>query len=308
MEKIVNPKQTYTHDQMEEDIILLLKRYPNILKSEIIGSSVDDRNIHALKLGTGETEIFINGAHHAREWLTTSLLMDMIEAYCEAYLHGSFIGDFDVRLVLEKVSIWFVPMVNPDGVTLVQKGHLSAKHPDKVLQLNNGDFDFSSWKANIRGVDLNRQYPAGWETIDDDIGKPAPMMFKGTEPLSEPEVKAIYDFTLAHKFKTAVAYHSSGEEIFWKYKCSGELLKTAKKIADMFSEKTGYELVDPGPNPSGGGYTDWFLTSIKKPGFTPEISPLVGPRPVPVENYDKIWNENKEIGLMLAEEAYLSNR
>lgn len=303
MTLIVNPKQKYGYQQLQQDIEKLKTTYNGLLTTQVIGKSVDNRNIIAIKIGNGETEIFFNGSHHAREWLTTSLLMNMIDCYCKAYVENERVGNYDVKDILDKTSIWFVPMVNPDGVALVQDGHLSAKNPQFVLELNSGKEDFSAWKANIRGVDLNRQYPAGWEDIKDDVGKPAPMMYKGESPLSEPEAKAIYDFTLAHDFKLAVAYHSSGEELFWKYNATGKLLQSARKLADKIAEKTGYELVFPGPNPSGGGYTDWFIDSLKKPAFTPEISPLVGPRPVPLGNYDKIWNDNKEVGLMLAKEA-----
>ncbi|MRH44679.1 peptidase M14 [Aquibacillus halophilus] len=304
MESIVNPKVIYTYQQMVKDLKKLNQVYPNLVTYDVIGKSVDNRNIYAVKLGFGETEIFLNGAHHAREWLTTSLLMNMIDYYSQAYEANNSIGGYDVKTLLNKATIWFVPMVNPDGVSLVQLGVNSAKRPDEVIAINNGN-DFSTWKANIRGVDLNRQYPADWDSIQDNVGHPASMMYKGPTPLSEPESKTVYTFTLNHDFKLAVAYHSSGEEIFWKYKCKGELLETSKRIAEIFSEKTEYQLVDPGPNPSGGGYTDWFLTTLKRPAFTPEISPLVGPRPVPLKNYDKIWKDNKEVGLMLATEAYL---
>ncbi|MCT2535951.1 M14 family metallocarboxypeptidase [Aquibacillus koreensis] len=303
---IVNPKQEYTYEQMEKDIDMLQQTYPDIITKEVIGYSVDGRNIYAIKLGTGKAEIFLNGAHHAREWLTTCLLMHMLETYSKAYTNKAKIGAYDAHHILSNTAVWFVPMVNPDGVMLVQQGHKSASNPEKVLLLNDGSADFSSWKSNIRGVDLNRQYPADWDEIADDTGKPGPMMYKGPYPLSEPESKAMVDFTLKHDFKTAVAYHSSGEELFWKYKISGELLNTSRRLAEMICDKTGYELVFPGQNPSGGGYTDWFLTHIKQPGFTPEISPLVGPRPVPLENYDKIWNDNKEVGLMLAHEVNLN--
>ncbi|WP_186578191.1 M14 family metallopeptidase [Aquibacillus kalidii] len=304
--QIVAPKQLYSYAKMIEDICNLEKQYSSVLSTKKIGESVEGKKIVAIKLGHGETEIFINAAHHAREWLTTSLVMHMVDTYCQGYANDDLIGIFPVRDILSKTSIWFVPMVNPDGVSLVQYGVEGIENCTDVIALNNNQKSFSSWKANINGVDLNRQYPAGWETIDDQIGKPAPSMYKGPSPLSEPETKAIYDFTLEHDFKTAVSYHSSGEEIFWKYKSSGALLNRSKKIATMIKEKTGYQLIYPSPNPSGGGFTDWFLDSLGKPAFTLEISPLVGPRPVPLENYDKIWNDNKELGLMLALEAFLN--
>lgn len=300
---IVNPYKTYTYEHMQADIQKLTKTYPKLISSKIIGKSVDGRNIYAIKLGNGKKEIFLNGAHHAREWMTTNLLMEMIDEYSQAYVKNQRFHGYDVRSILDKVSIWFVPMVNPDGVTLVQKGAFSAKNPKQVLKLNGGNTNFKAWKANIRGVDLNRQYPADWKTIRYVAPAPGPMNYKGKAPLTEPEVKAIYDFTLKHNFKTAVAYHSSGEILYWDFKTKGSLKTLSRKIANQISKKTGYSLVFPGPNPSGGGYTDWFLQDMKKPGFTPEISPYVGNRPVPVSYFNSIWKKNDTIGLMLAKEA-----
>lgn len=122
--------------------------------------------------------------------------------------------------------------------------------------------------------------------------------------MTEPEVRALYNFTLKHDFKTAVAYHSSGEILYWNFHQDPVRYKRDHNIAEMIERKTGYRLVYPGPNPSGGGYTDWFIISQKKPGFRPEISPYVGPRPVPISNFSRIWKQNDSIGLMLADEAY----
>ncbi|GGM32308.1 hypothetical protein GCM10011351_17970 [Paraliobacillus quinghaiensis] len=303
---LVNPNQEYSYKDMERDISELEANYQGLITTTSIGKSVNGRNLYTVKLGRGDTEIFLNGAHHAREWLTTNLLMEMIDTYSQAYINNSQIDGYDVRDLLNKVSIWFVPMVNPDGVTLVQEGAYSTNNPQKVIEINNGSTDFSRWKANVRGVDLNRQYPAGWETIKYNRTEPSYMNHKGDAPLTEPETKAIYDFTLDHDFKTAVAYHSSGEILFWDYKLKdgSESKATSRNLADMISDKTGYSLVMPGPNQSGGGFTDWFMHSQNKPAFTPEISPPVGERPVPLSNFSSIWNQNHSIGLMLAEEAY----
>ncbi|SER79110.1 g-D-glutamyl-meso-diaminopimelate peptidase [Gracilibacillus ureilyticus] len=294
MGDIVNPKQVYRYKQLVKDSELLTRRY-ECLKKAVIGYSVQGRELIALKLGSGKRKIMLNGAHHAREWLTTALLMNMVEDYCERYENEK-----NVKILLQDVSIWFVPMVNPDGVTLVQDGVEQFEESDLLIQMNNGSEVFDGWKANIRGVDLNRQYPIDWENIDDQIQKPAPAMFKGPKPLSEPEAKSLYDFALKHKFSFVACYHSSGEEIFWQYKLSGKEYVYAKGFADQLSTITGYRLVDPGPDPSGGGFTDWFIMVQKRPAFTIEIAPYVGPVPVPLKHYNKIWTENKEVGMILA--------
>lgn len=301
---IVNPMQTYTYDTMVKDLKEIEKSYPGLAKLTIIGKSVNGRELYSLKLGKGKTEILIHGSHHAREWITTNLVMEKIDQYAYLYATNGKMDGFNVKDVLNNTSIWFVPMVNPDGVTLVQKGHTSAKNPSNVLKINGGSKDFSAWKANIRGVDLNRQYPANWESIVGNTGKPSPDNYKGPKPLSEPESKAMVDFANQHDFKTAVSYHSSGQIIYWQFNQTGDRLKRDQKLAQTVSNKTGYSLVPIKKNPSGGGFNDWFLTYKKNPGFTPELSPYVGPRPVPLRNFDKIWRENNSLGLILAKEAY----
>ncbi|PLR90767.1 M14 family zinc carboxypeptidase [Bacillus sp. T33-2] len=301
--EIVNPNQVYTYETMAADIALLQQNYPYLIKTEVIGNSVDGRNIYAVKVGNGQKEITINGSHHAREHMTTNLLMEMIEQYAKSYADGTSFSGYDTTSLLNNVSIWFVPMVNPDGVSLVQKGHASAKNPQYVLQLNNYSTDFSSWKANIRGVDLNRQYPADWANISGNTGRPSSQNFKGYSPLSEPEAIALYNFTRAHNFKTAVAYHSSGQILYWYFNQDSSVYNRDYNLALKYGALTGYSLVNPTSSPSGGGYTDWFIQDMRQPGFTPEISPYTYNKPVPLSNYASIWEQNKAAGLMLALDA-----
>ncbi|MFC0013767.1 MULTISPECIES: M14 family metallocarboxypeptidase [Allobacillus] len=300
----VNPKQVYSYRDMVTDINQLEQHYSGLINTEVIGKSVEGRNIYLVKLGYGDTKITINAAHHAREWLTTNLVMNQIDQYSQAFAKGSKYNGYNVRDLLSKVTIYYVPMVNPDGVTLNQFGPSGFSNYSQLIRMNSGSKDFKAWKANSRGVDLNRQYPAGWNTIRNLEYSPGPERFKGLRPLSEPEVIAVANLAKKHNFKTHVAYHSSGEVLYWAYNAAGSLRLTSRKIANQISNQTGYWMIPQQSNPSGGGYTDWVIDSLKTPGFTPEISPHVGPRPVPISNFDRIWNQNKSIGLMLAEEAY----
>ncbi|PET77017.1 hypothetical protein CN514_01675 [Bacillus sp. AFS001701] len=297
----VDPNGDYSYEELTADLQELNAWYPGFTKVETIGKSVDGRNLYAIKLGTGKTEISINGSHHAREHMTTNVIMEMLDQYASAYEKNTKISGFDVRKTLSQTSIYFVPMVNPDGVMLVQKGASSAKNPNQVIKLNNGSKNFKAWKANVRGVDLNRQYPAGWNTISGNKSKPGPDNYKGTKALSEPEAKALYDFTNKHSFKNTVAYHSSGNIIFWHYNQSGTQMARDKAIATKLSKQTGYSLVAPAKG-GGGGYKDWYVAAKKRPGFTIEISPYVGNKPVPNSYFSSIMQKNLPVGLILANE------
>lgn len=113
---IVNPNQTYTYEQMQRDIQRLQSFYPGLIQTQIIGHSVEGRNIYAIKLGNGKREIFVNASHHAREHITTNLVMEMIDTYSFAYSNNQKMDNYSIRKTLDNTSIWFVPMVNPDGL------------------------------------------------------------------------------------------------------------------------------------------------------------------------------------------------
>ncbi|MBU5594027.1 M14 family metallocarboxypeptidase [Amphibacillus sp. MSJ-3] len=280
----------YSYSKLKADLEALKEKFPEQIDLITIGSSVEGRNLYALRIGTGKKAILCHGAHHAREWLTTYLIMDFIDhlltdcSWPWLTMREEWLAD---------VSFCFIPMVNPDGVTLVQEGSEKSQYQKELISWNQGSTDFTSWKANSRGVDLNRQYPADWESIQADPGKPSPSHYKGNCPLSEPESRALYQFVQQNHFDCALAYHSSGEEIFWRYTLPDHLVHQHRSLAEKLAEVTCYQLIEPEGTPSGGGFTDWFLTEFKRPAFTIEIAPFIGPRPVPNHLYKQIFEANE---------------
>lgn len=303
---IVNPKQTYTYEIMVKDIKALAQKYPKLIKYKTIGNSEYGRPIYAVSLGTGNAKVFINGSHHAREWITTNLNMNMIEKYAKTYAANETFGGYNVRKVLDETTIWFVPMVNPDGVTLQQFGlsKFSNNIHSSLIKMNEGSTDFKRWKANAKGIDLNRQYQADWANIKNNYTYPRWSNHKGSKPEQAVETKALVNFTKEINPEMTVAYHSSGEILYWNFNQTGTIYTRDHKYAEKLRQLTGYQLVYPGSNPSGGGYTDWFISAYKRPGFTPEVSPYVGNTHVPLSKFDSIWEENKYVGLYTASEGY----
>jgi len=297
--KIVDPSKVYTYEQLLSDVGSIKEAYGDLVQIKTIGQTYFGNNILAIKLGTGKKNILFIGAHHGREWLTSSLLMVMLESYVNSYKNGAMYGPYHSS-GLNEISIWFIPMLNPDGV-MIQQNSAPEVFLDQVYLMNEGSHNFSRWKANGIGIDLNRQYPAGWRELP-KTNSPSYQFYKGKKPLQAREVVAITKFVNEIQPLIAVAYHSSGQEIYWNYH-NGENTRRDKRIAVNIAELTGYSLGKPPKRAVGGGFTDWFIASIHRPALTIEICPSVEQGPPPIKTFKDEWHRNQYVGFELIEEA-----
>ena len=163
---IVQTNVNYTYELMRSNLYELVSTYP-FLQLENVGYSVLGKTITAVKLGRGSKRVFYSASFHANEWITSVLLMKFIEDYCLAYINNSTLFGYSIRNLFNNSSIYLMPMVNPDGVDLVTgyyNPNGSIYNSFKNIANNYPTIPFpSGWKANINGVDLNLQFPAGWE-------------------------------------------------------------------------------------------------------------------------------------------------
>ncbi|MFC0213901.1 M14 family zinc carboxypeptidase [Paenibacillus chartarius] len=303
---IVDPYQVYTYERMLEHTDRLAAAYPDLIRNQSIGTTAFGREIRAVKLGKGEATILIDGSQHAREWMGTNLIMYMIDRYAYAYENNMKYDNYIVRELLDRCTIWFVPMVNPDGVTLQQQG-LAAFPPSyhaDLLRMNGNSSNFKQWKANAQGIDINRQYPAMWDYIRNSPQYPTFKNYKGSAPAETAEAKSMIGFTYAIDPEIALSYHTSGEVLYWHFFTKPEVLDRDKRMADAITGMTGYSQVKPEQYPSGGGYTDWFIAGFDRPGFTAELGPYQEETELPLWTFTGIWKENEKLGFYLADEGY----
>jgi len=274
----------------------LTARYPKI-KRNTIGTSVLGREIPVLRFGAGTHEVSYNASHHGNEWLTTPVLLKFLEDYAKAEAEGGQLAQQEARVLHTMSTLHLIPMVNPDGVDIATGAIDSGPEYEYATYLaeNYPHIPFPrGWKANARGVDLNLQYPAGWEKAKEikfsqGFTKPGPRDYVGKSVLSEPESRAMYEYTLKHDFYLTMSYHSQGEVIYWRY--LDHLPAGSEEIGRIFAKLSGYALEET-PFVSGhAGYKDWFILHFDRPSYTIEIG--VGESPLPVSQFDKIYADNR---------------
>ena len=304
---IVNPYVPYTFEQMKDESIKLAELYPEIITLGSIGNSVEGRELTLIQLGKGDLKIILCGSHHAREYITSSYLMKMTEEYSRAYINSGLFGKYNVREILDQVSIYVVPMVNPDGVNLVNKGLLAVNNQEDVEAMVMLRPSYREWKANINGIDLNRQYPAEWDEKYDEVGKPASESFKGKDSGIEPEIQAMMELSRNNEFLVAASFHSKGNVIYWADRGTVDLVPGAKEIAKGLASLTKYQRMPVSEDPSiyGAGYENWFRSEFLRPAFCIELTSYNNTDvPHDDEKFDSlVWEKARYIGLFMANEA-----
>ena len=287
-----------------EIIETLLRAYP-FLRSEILATTVFQRPIPTLVIGSGPRKVIFSASHHANEWITTLILLKFAEDFAEAIRTGGKIYDQDAKSLADAVTIYIVPMVDPDGVDLV----VGAVPEDSIqydlarrLSQNYPDIPFpNGWKANLLGVDLNLQYPAGWlqaREIKFSQGyvNPGPRDYVGRAPLNQLESQALAEYTRYIDPALVLAFHSQGKEIYWKFK--DIFVPGAEELGRKMAETSGYALADTPYNSSFAGYKDWFIQEFRRPGYTIEVGE--GMNPLPISQFPEIYRDNLPILVIAA--------
>ena len=307
---IVKTDVPMTSALCEETIDKLLETYP-FLRSDLITTTAFGRPIRVLVIGQGERKVMYSASHHANEWITTPVLLKFAEELAEAIEKDGTLFGVSGRTIARAATIYLVPMVDPDGVDLVtgaiKTGSLEYEQA-RSLSDNYPSIPFpDGWKANLLGVDLNLQYPAGWLQareikFSQGYTRPGPRDYVGRAPLSQKESIALADYTEQIDPDLVLAYHTQGEVIYWQFK--DYEVPGAQALGEEFARLSGYALEDTPYESSFAGYKDWFIQKFRRPGYTVEVGS--GENPLPLDQFDEIYKDN--LGILVTAATGLPER
>lgn len=268
-----------------DDLLAEVERFCGAgVETGTIGESELHQSIPYIFVGSKNGNYaIVQGAIHAREHLTA------LVAVCLAkYLVKN------PQLKLDG-GIYFVPMANPDGVRLCQEGvgFIDDKERKSNLLAINGSSDFSLWKANIDGVDLNVNFDAKWGEGDQNEFFKSSQNYVGKEPFSAAESRALAEFTERIKPCVTLSYHLKGEEVYWEFGQTGSRRERDKRYAQAIGKYTGYTARET--SGSVGGYKDWCIEKLGIPAFTVEVGSDRFSHPFPYSELAAIVRQNEDL-------------
>ncbi len=293
---IVKTDVPMTYELCTDIIQQLAQAYP-IFRLKELTQTAFGRSVWAVEVGEGARHVLYSAAHHANEWITTPVLLKFLEQLAQAYSAGGTLWGVPAATILKAATIHLVPMVNPDGVDLVT-GAIAPGSEEYARAAGLAEFYPSipfpdGWKANLFGVDLNLQYPAGWLQareikFSQGYTLPGPRDYVGRAPLSQRESRALADYTEEVDPVLVLAYHSQGQVIYWQFEDIE--VPGARTLGEEFARVSGYILDDTPYESSFAGYKDWFIKIFRRPGYTIEVGS--GENPLPISQFDEIYRDN----------------
>lgn len=220
----------YKFNQMVSAIDTLITKYPGITQKFSIGKTTENRDMWCVKISdnvatdeTGEPEILFMGHHHAREAISGSSMIFLMQYLCENYT-----TDNRIKNLVDNREIFIIVCSNPDGWE-------ENKKIDSIIGGGQWRKNKSVNGGGIYGVDLNRNWSINWANCTGAIGitncgssDSSNNNYWGKKQYSEPETRNLRTFCRAHDFVTVMDQHSVGPYYSLPW---GRLFDTSKMTA-----------------------------------------------------------------------------
>lgn len=301
--EMVELGKRYTADEILEKAKALAETYPKHLSYRSVGESHDGREIPGILLGNSKKCLLVSGGIHGRESINPILLLRMIEEY--ALLRENEYGDPGLECgqeLLRNYSIFFLPLVNPDGYEIALRGFSVIQNPVLRQSVQMVGIPYQEWKENGRGVDINRNFPCISYLARGRMGEAA----------SERETQAL--LRVFEDFPESVGYldfHSRGRIIYYyrsampyRYNRAGKrMAKHLQKISDY---ALGKRREEHATKYDGGNSVNFYSEHYKKLALTVETVEDEADFPLDLSYQERTFREIRWIPLEFLKEQSMA--
>ena len=259
-------KGYHTPESCEEDFKAWAEEHSEICQLIQIGTSVKGRPILGLKITTNpkvhefKPMVRFCAAHHGNEVGSSETIIMFTK-----YILDNYKTDERIANIVQKVEMWIIPMVNPDGV---------AKR--------------TRYNANYK--DLNRNYGYHFRAG-----------YKAGSPFSEPETRAVRDHAANIPFSLSLSFHCSGDIVnyVWNYtkvRCPDQDL--VLKLSEGYAAFNGYDVTEGADWYKITGDTDDWAYGCS--GCIDSTIEVANPS---FSGIEKVFEQNREALLYYCEEV-----
>jgi len=292
----------YSYNELTDLLGQLKQEYREIFNYYSLGKTWEGRDIWLVKISDNvsideeEPGVLYTGGQHGDEKQGYQVLIYSIKTIVENYTDVNVNQSFTehIRNIVDNTQLFFMPMVNPDGVEA--RTRKNARPNDCPLG-----------KTLLRGVDTNRNSGYKWELIDqypiryrfhfpfiEKINVKYPFFdtssairgegqYRGPYPFSEPESRAIKSVAENQSISVSVDYHAAANGVYYGWAWSQdepiERESLRLSIAQGVSNIGGYKVKKGAIAPVLGGMRDW-LNSQGVLAFSIELPYTRGDRPL----------------------------
>ena len=301
----------YTYNDLCRDLETLQTLAPSRFSYTSLGQTADGREIWCAVLGTGKAKnrILADVAIHGSEHRNTPAVMRIIEEYLRNYDRAFYKGK-TVREILDDTDLYILPMLNPDGAAISQTGleglnKQSCKDRVQAIYRSNRSAGrtgmsfaqyLNEWKANVNGVDLNRNLQFSDKRFLYETNVPAPAARDYAGDRANPEAETAAYRKLAESLPdlaASLSIHTQGELIYWDCRQPEKGRAAAKRLANTVSAASGYRL--DMSDSFVGAVADWMMIEKGIPAVTVECGK--GRNPIAADETPKIYEALKTVFL-----------
>jgi len=320
----------YTYDQLTVLIAQLQDDHPDIFLYYSCGKTYEGRDIWVVKISDNvtndedEPEILYMSGVHGNEKPGYQTIIYSLKTIAENYTKPNVNHSLTTRIrnIVNTTELYFIPMVNPDGVEAATRKN---REPNDCVA---GDTLFC-------GVDVNRNFAYKWDELDvypfkyvfggfpkipfrttvkysflDIQSLIKKGSYRGPYPFSENESKLIKQFIENHSIVLSVDYHTYGEKVLYPWSWTRDPPSDEnifKSIGDNISKINGYDVIQAStwyyvPGSSG----DWLYAEYNIYSFTIELCASNFLVYFPIKNIiENLCKTHLEVNLYIAEQTLL---